>query len=148
VAKATALQLLICVEHGVWGASRDRLKKWKAGDDLVIIGDDFLGLAEISGAPFTSEDLIFDGAFYPYRVPIDFVHIIGPADVPDAPVEIRRILAERYGKHSGWPILLQVALPEDIGQRVLQAIRSRLNVLNHVKRNLNSLLEKAAAKAH
>jgi hypothetical protein len=148
LAKATAPQLLICLEYGVWGATRNRLQKWTVGSQLVIIGStDLIALADVCGEPFISEDLIFNGGFYPFRIPVSFKRVIGPEQTPAVVADIRKILADRYGKKSGWPILGQVALPDEIGRLVLTAIHSRRNIITEVARDLGRSLEAALAKS-
>ena len=146
IAKATGLQLLLCLEHSVWGATRNRLQKWKLGDHLVIIGGvEFCGLAEVTGPAFTSEDLIFHGDFYPYRIPIAFYHIVASPRASEVVADIRTILKGRYGTRGGWPVLMQTSLPDDIGTNVCEAVRARPNALPEIREHLAAYLSEAFA---
>lgn len=114
LAKVDESQFLACLENDVWGASRNRLQDWQAGDFLAfIVGSGLAGLARVSGKPFTSNDLIFANGFYPYRVPLTFLHIITFGQRSHALAAIRPILVSHYGKGYGFPILLQLILLKD-----------------------------------
>jgi hypothetical protein len=137
IAKADETQLLICIKHEVWGKSRNRFRDWRFGDYLLILSDTgHCALAKVSGQPFVSEDLIFEKAFFPYRIPVRFVHLVKPDGTQVLTQQIRAALVPAWGKRTGFPILLQLLLPESVGRIVIDTIRLRPDALVEVQSQL------------
>ncbi len=137
IAKADERQLSICIEQGVWGQSRNRFRDWRKGDFLLIIsetGAAALGL--VCSDPFVSEDLIFEKQFFPYRIGIQFVHFVGRDDARSLKADIESTLKPIWGNRYGFPILLQLLLTADVGQRILQLVQSRPNSLPQFQHSL------------
>ena len=94
----------------------------------------------MSDQPFASEDLIFEKAFFPYRIPLLFVHLVKPDNAQLLGQKISSALVPTWGKHSGFPILLQLLLPEAAGRNVVDAIRSRPNSLIEIQSRLVNIV--------
>lgn len=134
IAKADAAQLLICVQHGLWARSRNRFRDWRVGDHLVILSDTGdCALGQVAGPPFVSEDLIFARGFFPYRIPVSFIQLVGAQHTRELAQEIRSALAPHWGARTGFPILLQLLVPEAAGKTVLEVLRARPSRLKEIR---------------
>jgi hypothetical protein len=142
--KIDEFQLLTCVKHGLWGSRSARFKDWKPGDFLAFIVDKGLaGLARVSGEPFDSRRRIWDNALFPYRIPIEFLHIVPRDRRPPILGKIRDVLTSEWGPKYGWGILNQQPLSEANAEAIVEAIREQPNVLPEAQASLENLLEEA-----
>jgi hypothetical protein len=141
IAKADETQLLICLKHRLWGRSRNKFRDWRPGDYLAILTDaGYCALVQISDEPFVSEDLIFEKAFFPYRIPLLFVHLVKPENAHLLAQQIRAALVPTWGTRTGFPILLQLLLPGAAGRRVVDTIRSRPNSLTDIESRIGDVV--------
>ena len=142
--KIDEFQFLTCLKHKVWGSKKARFKDWKIGDHLAFIIDKSIaGLAQVSGEPFVSQEIIWDNGLYPHRLPIKFLHVMRPQNRPLILGEIRDAITSEWGLGYGWGIVNQWVLPENSSQTIINAITSRHNDLSDLQTNLELYLDEA-----
>jgi hypothetical protein len=145
--KIDEFQFLTCLQHQIWGSKTRRFKKWNLGDHLVFIVDKAIaGLAEVSGEPFLSSQLVFEDDLYPYRIPIKFVQVMLPEHRPTVLGEIRDTLISEAGTRYTWLIIGQHPFSGTAAKTIIDYILSSPNDLPKIQTNLKRLL--AEAKAH
>jgi hypothetical protein len=121
--KVSESNLRVSVEHRVWGAEADRFRSWQIGEYIGFLTSDGLAaLAKVSGLPFESNLMIWEGAIYLYRIPIDFVTVISFSQRGLVGSAVRSLLRETLGQGYGMRILKQSLLPVEVGGAVLSLI--------------------------
>ncbi len=61
-----------CIKHELWGANNN-FKQWQIGDILIVTVDrKFAAIAEVTGEVFMDDLRIWEGDYFPYRIPIKF----------------------------------------------------------------------------
>ena len=115
----------VAVANNVWGSSRSRFGKWALGEDLVLlIGEEGVLIATVSGAPFTSDQMIWEDDLHEYRIPVHVVKVLrGDAGKAAARV-VRQTLSEGLGNYYGAYIMSQSKLPEEVEKLVKEFIRN------------------------
>jgi hypothetical protein len=147
VTKIDELQLLTCLKHQVWGSQRARFKDWQVGDHLAFIVDKAVaGLAQVSGKPYQSKEIVWDDRLYPYRLPLRFVHVIAREHRPPILGPLRDALTSAWGMRYGLGIIHQWVLSGDNAQAVFSSICSKPNSLSEIQANLEAQLEEAKAE--
>lgn len=142
--KIDELQFLTCLQHQVWGSKATRFKDWKVGDYLgFIVNKALAGLAQVSGQPFVSKQLVWDNGVFPHRISIKFVHVILPQDRLPILGEVRDVLILEWGALYGWGILNQHVLSNSPAKTIIEAIRSHRNDLAEIQANLQRYLAEA-----
>lgn len=145
--KIDEFQFLMCVEHQVWGSYKVRFKDWKFGDYLAFIVDKAVaGLAEVSGEPFESDQVVWEDDLYRYRIPIKFVHVMKREHRPPVSGKIREAITSQEGPHFGLLIMMQHPISGNAAKTIIDYILSRPNDVGMIEANLERLL--AEAKAH
>jgi len=142
--KIDEFQFLTCLKHEVWGSKKARFKDWKLGDYLAFIVDKSIaGLAQVSGQPFLSQEIIWDNGLYPHRIPIKFLHVMRPQNRPLILGEIRDAITSEWGLGYGWGIVNQWVLPENSSRTIIYAITSRHNDFSDLQSNIELHLDEA-----
>jgi hypothetical protein len=142
--KIDEFQFLTCLKYKIWGSKKARFKDWKIGDHLAFIIDKSIaGLAQVSGEPFVSQEIIWDNGLYPYRLPIKFLHVMRPQNRPLILGTIRDAITSEWGLGYGWGIVNQWVLPENSSQTIIKAITSCHNDLSDLQTNLELYLDEA-----
>jgi hypothetical protein len=142
--KIDEFQFLTCLKHKVWGSKKARFKEWKIGDCLAfIVNKSIAGLAQVSGEPFLSQEIIWDNGLYPHRIPIKFLHVMLPQNRPLILGEIRDAITSEWGLGYGWGIVNQWVLPENSSQAITKAITSHHNDLSDIEANFELYLDEA-----
>ncbi len=145
--KIDEFQFLTCLQHQLWGSKTPRFKNWEVGDYLGFIVDKSIaGLAEVSGEPFLSDEILWDNDLYPYRIPIKFVQAMLPKDRPPVLGKIRDAITSEVGPRYGWVVMTQRPMSGKTANTIIDHIFSRPNDLAEIEANLDHLL--AEAKAH
>jgi hypothetical protein len=142
--KIDEFQFLTCLKHQVWGSKKARFKDWKLGDHLAFIIDKSIAaLAQVSGEPFESQEIIWDNGLYPHRIPIKFLHVMRPQSRPLILGEIRDAITSEWGLGYGWGIVNQWVLPVHSSQTIINAITSSHNDLTDLQTNIELYLDEA-----
>lgn len=126
----------------MWGSRTSRFKDWQDGDYLAfLVNKELAGLAKVNGKPYYSKDKIWDDDLYPYRIPIEFVRIIGKDQRLQLLGEIRDALTSAWGTRYGWGIRNQQIIFDDPAEAIVKAILSRPDSLPKFKSNIEQLLQ-------
>jgi hypothetical protein len=145
--KVDEYQFLTCVKHSVWGSKVGRFKDWQPGDYLAIIVDKAIaGLARVVGPPYVSDELVWDNGTFPHRIPLEFVHVMQPANRPPILGQIRDAITSAWGvtaQRYGWGILNQRLIANESADVLVKAITACRSDLPLIRRNLDQLLEAA-----
>jgi hypothetical protein len=142
--KIDEFQFLTCLKNKVWGSKKARFKEWKIGDYLAFIVDKAIaGLAQVSGRPFISDEIIWDNGLYPHRIPIKFLHVMLPENRPPILGEIRDAITGEWGLGYGWGIVNQWVLPENSTDTIINVVTSHPNDLSKFNLNIELYLEEA-----
>ena len=142
--KIDEYQFLTCLKNSLWGSQTARFKDWQIDDYLAIIVDKALaGLAQVSGKPFYSKELVWDNGLFPHRIPIRFTHILAKDQRIPILGEVRNALTSAWGPKYGWGILNQQVLTNDTANIIINAILSRPNSLTDFESNTEQLLQEA-----
>ena len=111
------------------------------GDYLVFTVDKALsGYAQVSGKPFQSNEKVWDNGLFPYRIPLEFKHVLAPIDRIPILGDIRDILVSQWGNSYGWGILNQRVISFSAAEKIINAFISHPNALTDTKSNLEDLL--------
>jgi hypothetical protein len=144
LAKVDDHALLLCLRHAVWGSRSNRFGRWERGDRLVfVVNRAVAGVAQVEGEPTYSERSIWRGGLYPYRLPIQFLHLMLPGHRPPLRGEIGEILVSAWGRTYGWGIRSQQPLPQGSAKSVLRMIAKATNDLPEITADLARYLEEA-----
>lgn len=145
--KVDEYQFLTCVKHEVWGSKSARFSDWKIGDYLAIIVDkQIAGLAEVSGAPYQSQQRVWDNGLFPHRIPIKFKYLFDREHRPQILGNIRDTLVNAWTTRYGWGILNQNLLEDSNAEIIIKEIKARQPQNDEIKDNLDTLLIDAKAK--
>jgi hypothetical protein len=59
----------IGMDNNIWGRKKAGFKDWEIGDYLLfVVNNEILGLAQVSGKPFGSEDIYLEDYLYSNRI--------------------------------------------------------------------------------
>lgn len=142
--KIDAFQFLTCIKQQVWGNRSARFKNWKEGDYPAFQVDEALaGLAQISGKPYVSDEVVWDNGLFSNRIPIKLLNAALPENRVPFLGDIGEALISAWGNSCGWGILNQMILPEADGTKIIDSIKAGNTDLNEVKRNLEIFLSEA-----
>ncbi len=142
--KVDEVQFLTCVQRSVWGSERPRFRQWSAGDCLFFfVGHGIAGFARVVGTPFKSEERVWNHGLFPYRIPVDFIHVIRSDNRPLIRGAVHDALVSTVGKHFGWAILNQQVLPESVAKALFSAVRAKPNDLAEVLANMPAFVGQA-----
>lgn len=113
----------VVVKNGVWGSNRSRFGKWESRETLVLlIGKEGVVVATVSGTPFTSDRMIWEGDLYEYRIPVRIEKVLrGTAGVA-AGQAVRKALATGLGNIYGVYIMSQSKLPKEVEELVTRVL--------------------------
>ncbi len=144
--KIDELQFLTCLKHEVWGSDRARFKNWKVGDYLAFIVDkEVAGLAQVTGEPYESDEIVWVDRLYPYRIPIKFVQAMLPDHRPSVVGKIKEAITSEAGTQYGWVILTQRSISGNTAKTIIDLILSRPNGLGQIEANFERILTEAMA---
>jgi hypothetical protein len=144
ITKVDEYQFLSCLKHSLWGSRSARFKDWQKGDYLVFTVDKALsGYAEVSGAPFQSNERVWDNDVFPYRIPIKFRQILAKGERIPILGDIRDILVSKWGNSYGWGILNQQIITNSEAEKIISMFTSRPNNIVQTELNLEQLLQEA-----
>ena len=125
ITKLDEQQFAETVKHGVWGSGRPRFRKWEEGEYLVLlVGNGLAGVAQVSGAPFHSDAVVWSNGAFPYRVPIRFLRVLPAQYRPPVVGQIRGLLKRVWGTYWGLRIQNQDALVGEDARALLSIIDS------------------------
>jgi len=70
--KCTELNLLLCIQNGLWAQDRNRMSSWKPKDRLIVYTEaGIAGVFEVTSSQFIDNNQIWPDKIYPYRVTIN-----------------------------------------------------------------------------
>lgn len=148
LAKVDELQFLRCIKDKYWGANRAQFSDWEIGDYLVfIINNSLSAFAVISGAPFVSKQRFSHKGAYPYRIPIQFVHIIFPENREPMSKELKQEINDIWEQGFEWGVENQLLLKDDPAENIIKNIRYKVNDLVKYEDELDMLIDAAKLKA-
>jgi len=128
--KIDEFQFLTCFKHQVWGSKTARFKNWNVGDHLVfIVGKAIAGLAQVSGSPYISKQIVWDNGVFPHRIPLKFLYVFLPENRLPILGAIRETLTSIWGPSYGWGLLNQQAVEGNPAEIIIKNITSRHIVL-------------------
>lgn len=143
-ASCDEVHFLTSLKFGLWGSNIARFKHWQVGDRLVLVVEKALaGIAEIAGEPFVSEQPIWDGGLFPYRIPLKFVYALGPDIRPSIDGDVWEAFTSAWGPRYGWGLASQSALPEDSAEVIFEAITVRPNELDAICADVDERIQRA-----
>ncbi len=123
IAKANASQLSVCIQNGLWAATKNRLAGWNLGDRLLVFAEDGqILLGTVTGPWYESDLLIFEGGFFPYRIPLNIGTIVDSPRSASTMREVRRLLSSHYGSRYGIRILMQLPLVPELSTKIIEVI--------------------------
>jgi hypothetical protein len=144
VASVDEVHFLTSLKYDVWGSSTARFKNWQVGDYLLFVVDKAIaGVAEVSGEPFVSQEVLWEGGLYPYRVPLKFVHVMRPEIRPPIYGDVWEAFTSAWGTRYGWGMATQTPLPESAAEIVFEAIYMRPNEVAAICSKIEAHLEAA-----
>lgn len=115
----------VVVKNGVWGSNRSRFGKWEPSETLVIlVGKDGVLVATVNGKPFTSDQMIWEGDLYEYRIPVRIEKVLRGAMGTASNEAVHKALAADLGNIYGAYIMSQNKLPEEVEKMVRAAMGS------------------------
>lgn len=141
------VQLLTCIQHGLYGSNKPNLfKHWRRRDELVVLVEkQVAGLAVVTGSPFSATDRIWDNGRFPERIPIRFVHATRPENRIPVAGEVKDLLTAEWGRRYGWAIVAKMALPEDAADALRARVLNAQNDLPYILDNMDRLIAEARA---
>jgi len=70
--KCTELNLLLCIQNGLWAQDRNRMSSWKPKDRLIVYTEaGIAGVFEVTSGQFIDKNQIWPDKIYQYRVTIN-----------------------------------------------------------------------------
>ncbi len=139
--KVDEYQFLTCLKHSLWGSKSSRFKDWQEGDSLAfIVNKGLAALAAVAGKPFHSTEVVWDNSLFPYRIPIEFVHVLRKDQRVPILGKVRDTLTSAWGPKYGWGILNQQVLEDTQAENLIKAITSHPNSLAQIEADLATLL--------
>jgi hypothetical protein len=113
----------VVVANSVWGSNRSHFGKWEPKETLVLlIGKEGVLVATVSGMPFTSDQMIWEGDLYEYRIPVRIEKVLRGDTGKAAAKAVRQALSEGLGSYYGAYIMSQSKLPEEVENLVSVAL--------------------------
>lgn len=147
ITKVDEFQFLTCIKHSVWGSKLARFKDWKIGDYFAItVNKAIAGLAEVSGQPYQSNEVVWDNGIFPHRIPLKFTHAFFPIHRLPLLGEIRDALTSTWGPTYGWGILNQHTLEGSVAEIIIKAVQSQPNDLSEIQASIDQLLDQAKSQ--
>jgi len=139
------LQLLTCIQHGLWASKTKRFKNWRIEDYIGIVVDkEVAALGRVSGDAFHSKEPIWEDALYPNRVPIEFIWAMHRGHRLQVLGEVRDALLSRTeGWSWGWMVMNQKLLEGDVAEVVVNSVKECKNDLRGILTGLDELLLEA-----
>src|SRR5208337_4134888 len=131
------------LKHSIWGNDRNRFKDWEKGDYLLLIIDKSISaLAKTTDNLFKSNDEIWEDSIAPYRIPVEFIHILKKENRPSLSGKSSDALLSAYGsKKWGWAIINQTVVPESAAEVIYTEIKAYPNNLREMTEQLDVLLK-------
>jgi hypothetical protein len=112
----------VVVEQGVWGSNRSRFGKWQLGETLVIlVAKEGVVVATVTGEGFLSDQMIWEGDLYEYRIPVHVEKFLRGEAGKAAAVAVRQVLSDGLGTYYGAYIMSQSKLPEEV-EKLVKAV--------------------------
>jgi|SRR5450756_139179 len=109
----------VVVNNSVWGSNQSRFGKWESGETLVLlIGNEGVLVATVSGKPFTSDQMIWEDDLYEYRVPVRIERVLRGDASAAANQAVRKALVAGLGGNYGAYIMSQTKLPKEVEKLV------------------------------
>lgn len=113
----------VVVTNGVWGANRSLFGKWGQGEVLVLlVGKEGVVVATVTGKSFMSDQMIWEGDLYEYRIPVRVNKVLRGDAGAAANQAVRKALAAGLGNIYGAYIMSQSKLPEEVEKLVKAAL--------------------------
>ena len=142
--KIDEFQFLTCFKHQVWGSKTARFKNWKVGDYLVLtVGKAIAGLAQVSGSPYISKQIVWDNGVFPHRIPLKFLYVFLAENRLPILGSIRETLTSIWGPSYGWGLLNQQLVEGNPAEIIIKNITSRQSNLSEIKAQLDHYLNDA-----
>jgi hypothetical protein len=109
----------VVVANRIWGANRSLFGKWGQGETLILlVGKEGVVTATVSGKAFISDQMIWEGDLYEYRIPISIEKVRRGADGTAANQAVRKALSAGLGGIYGAYIMSQSKLPQGVEELV------------------------------
>jgi len=129
LAKCTELNLLLCVQNGLWAQQRNRMGNWKAKDRLILYTEaGIAGMFEVTSNQFTDHTQVWPDKIYPYRVNINPLKVTSPENrISFKEHGIEKELASLYGTAWGMKIVMQLKpIDPRMGEKIEKLIQAQL----------------------
>jgi hypothetical protein len=112
----------VVIEEGVWGSNRSRFGKWQLGETLVIlVAKEGVVVATVTGEGFLSDQMIWEGDLYEYRIPVHVEKVLRGEAGKAAAAAVRQVLSDGLGTSYGAYIMSQSKLPEEV-EKLVKAV--------------------------
>jgi hypothetical protein len=145
------LQLLTCIERGLW-STNTRYKYFKKGDLILFITQEtyvgFVAVARFNGEPYESNEKILNEHNYHFRYPVEFLHVIPLVDRVNIDKNILAILHMNKGLVLGQKAIEEVYMQKNLkpashGRLILEEVEKLPNILEFYLENLQELIREA-----
>jgi hypothetical protein len=120
----TEENLYLCIFHGLWGASTNKLSQWRPGDLMIAYVDRALAaLFEVTSGPYYDETEIWPRAIYPHRAHIHLEKVIHPKDrYSISSPDTREVLSRHHRNYATTVVLNVRPLHDEAAELLLQHI--------------------------
>ncbi len=123
IIKVCEENLQVALEHATWAAKRNRMKKWEKGDYLVFVtGSDVKATAQVTGKPYTSDEILWPDDLYPNRIPIKILNKKPKVPAQYYDTHLKPLLREEWGNHFGWQILTQQPMVGSMAEKIWKLV--------------------------
>jgi pantothenate kinase len=114
----------ISIDNNIWGRKKAGFKDWEIGDYLLfVVENKVLGLAQVSGKPFISEDIYWEDDLYPNRITIKVIKTFNVDKGISYSDKIKPVLLEEWGNNYGWQILTQQYMTGKNAEKILELVK-------------------------
>jgi hypothetical protein len=137
--------LLLSLQHGVWGARRDILRSWRPNDEIAfVVGKNLAALAQVTGSAFENTDLVWHDDEYRYRIPITFKHFTLAGERPPLLGDVREALIAAFGPKWSFAMITQTPILAHAADTIVRTFANAPNQLAEAQRALATLLDQAS----
>ena len=142
MASVDEYQFLRCLKYGVWGSNQRRIDKWNIGDMLIFsIDKKITALAEVTGAIYETDELLWDNGIYMYRLPLKFKVVLSVEDRIPVVGDIKDYLVLSWGFNYGTGIVNKRLLNEEAAKFIVEKIEDKPNSLLFFLDNIDRLIQ-------
>jgi predicted RNA-binding protein len=126
--KCTELNLLLCIQNGLWAQNVNRMKSWKPKDRLILYTENGIaGIFEVTSSQFTDNTKIWTDKAYPYRVNINPLKLTHPENrISLKEHGIDKEMMDLYGAAWGMSIVRNLTpIDAKVGERIESLIQAQ-----------------------